>query len=263
MIALGNVMRPIGIVVIAAVVVNEGMRWLRRPSRTALFGLLRAGGTAASYAAVFAIISMLFSHTGISPDGLKNNDPLWKFVVGLNAEQNGTYSTADERLLNYGYMDPQKRTELEKSIIYERVTSLRNLVKLPFVKIGKLWADYQPDWFTFPKKTGTQFNYLGWSVSFDDAIERYRHFERAIFYFLAAAAFWGICRFTASRDPSDAKRLLMLIFGAYTFVHLLVEVQPRYLYFLSGILVIFSAAVLLDVKGKLEHYVNSFRGARR
>jgi hypothetical protein len=249
--ALGNVMRPIGIVVVAAVVVNAGMHWLRRPSRPALFGILRAGGAAGTYAAVFAIISLLFSYTGLSPDGLRNNDPLWKFVVGLNAEQNGTYSTADERLLNYGYMEPQKRTELELAIIRERLTSVRNLVKLPFVKIGKLWADYQPDWFTFPKKSGTTFHYLGWPVSFDDAIERYRMFERAVFYFLAAAAFWGILRFTASQDPSDAKRLLMLIFGAYTFVHLLVEVQPRYLYFLFGILVMFSADVLLTVRGRL------------
>ena len=246
--AVGNIMRPIGIVVIAAIVVNELIRLIRRPSGFTAQGILRAGAAVAVYFLVIHAASVLLSQTGISPDGLRNNDPLWKFVAGLNAAANGSYSTGDEALLNYGYLETGKRTALEKEIIMERLTSPRNMVTLPFMKIGKLWADYQPYWFTFPKKEGTTFNYLGWPVSFDDAIGRYRNFERAVFYLLALPAFWGILRVVRTGFSDDRKRLLVLILGAYTFVHLLVEVQPRYLYFLFGIVAAFSASELLSVK---------------
>jgi hypothetical protein len=363
LLAIGNIMRPIGIIVIAAILVNELLPLVRKSSgKTAAAGhqrsknrrggtrhtdnrrsgrtgaahrqaewtgllrarLLRAGTCIAAYAVVLALAGLILAQTGISPDGLRNNDPLWKFVVGLNASMNGSYSHQDERLVNYGYMDPQKRSALERDIIFERLTDLRNMVKLPFVKIGKLWADYQPDWFTFPNREGTAFHYLGWPVPFDEAIGKYRKFERAVFYLLALAAFWGIVRHLRDQDrpwepfgtgqrqqeqyherhqerynerlnerhsgqqheqheqvhdqhnelqrewsrrgrrqreqhrlrPAERRHhnlnLLILILGAHTFIHLWVEVQPRYMYFLFGILLIFSARELIRLEGWLR-----------
>ena len=244
--AIGNIMRPIGIVILAAIAVNAAIRLLYQPVRRTWIEASRVLVTAGSYGVVLLLASYLLIQTGISPDGLRNNDPLWKFVAGLNAEMNGSYSQADEKLLNYGYMDPVERTEREKVIIVERLTSIRNMIKLPFVKIGKMWADFQADWFTFPQKSGTTFQYLGHPLEFDEVITRYRHFERAVFYVLAVAAFAGIIRlFRQEFATNDQARLLMLIIGAYTFVHLLVEVQSRYMYFMFGILLIFSAHTLL------------------
>lgn len=244
--AIGNIMRPIGIVILAAIAVNAVIRLLEQPVRRTWREAARVLAVAGAYWIVLLLAGLLLTQSGISPDGLRNNDPLWKFVAGLNAEMNGSYSQADEQLLNYGYMDPEERTKREQEIIRQRLTSVHNMAKLPFVKIGKMWADFQADWFTFPNKSGTSLNYLGHSLSFDEVLTRYRHFERAVFYLLAVAAFAGILRFFRQEfAANDRVRLLMLIIGAYTFVHLLVEVQSRYMYFLFGIILIFSAQMLL------------------
>lgn len=248
-VAVGTIMRPIGIVVIAAIVVGELISCLQRRTKDQYIGSARRIiSSVVAYQLVLFLAGTLFSQTGLSPDGLANNDPLWKLVAGLNASTYGSYSTADERLLNYGYLEPEKRTELEKEIITERLTSPGNLVRLPFVKIGKLWADYQPTWFTFPGKPGTHFNYLGWSISFDDAIERYRHFERGVLYILSLLAFWQVWKRLSREFTDERKRFLILILGAYTCVHLLVEVQSRYLYFLFFIIVTFAAAGMLEAR---------------
>lgn len=250
-IAIGTMMRPIGIVVIAAIVVNELIRFIGSKAKWKAMlktSLLRAAAAVIAYQGVLLLATMIFMQSGISPDGLKNNDPLWKFMVGLNTKANGGYSKGDERLVNHGYMDVDKRTALEKEIIIERLTSPRNMIKLPFVKIGKLWADYQPTWFTFPKVSGTYFNYLGWSVKYDDALDRYHRFERAVFYILAAFAFFGVIRSLRSRFNDHPQRLLILLLGAYTFIHVFVEVQSRYLYFLFVVIVVFAAVEMLNLR---------------
>jgi len=262
LIAVGQVMRPIGIVVIAAIAVNELIRLAAQRSKREVFGAMKAGVAVAAYWLVFTLAGTILSQTGISPDGLRNNDPLWKFMTGLNAAANGSYSKGDERLLNYGYMNPEKRTALEKEIIRERLTDRRNMVKLPFVKIGKLWADYQPYWFTFPKKSGTSFLYLGWTVRFDEVIGTYRQFERAVFYWLALPAFCGVIRFLRREFADGKKRLIVLVIGAYTFAHLFVEVQPRYMYFLFGPLLAFSAEEWLYWKSRLFGAIRTYVHSR-
>lgn len=258
--AIGSIMRPIGIIVIAAIVVNEVISAIQQKSKNQWKqSLLKAGTAVAAYQLLLALISFLFSQSGISPEGLVNKDPLWKLVTGLNSAANGSYSTADEIRLNYGYMQIDKRTELEKELIKERLTSPKNMFKLPFIKIGKLWADYQPTWFTFPRMEGTNFNYLGWSISFDEAITRYWSIERAVMYILSILAFWRILKILRFEFHSVNKRFLVLILGAHTFVHLIVEVQSRYLYFLFAFIVIFSAVELFRIKEWMSTIKNKYR----
>lgn len=260
LIAVGSSLRPIGIVIIAAMIVNELIVLLREKSKAQLWQSVRIAASAVvSYQLILLLIGAILMQTGISPDGLKNKDPLWKVVAGLNASSYGSYSADDDIRLNYGKMDPDLRTEMEMDMIKERLADTESMLKLPFLKIGRFWADYQPTWATFPGKEGSYFHYLGWTVSFDDVINRYRSFERAVFYLLSLLAFWGIWKILRQHSQqhsrqhfaNDHKRFLILLLGAYTFVHLIIEVQARYLYFAMFIVVIFAAAELLNVRERL------------
>lgn len=252
-IAIGTALRPIGIAIIAAIVVNELIKLMRNKSKAQLWQSVRiAVSTVVSYQLILILIGAILMQTGISPYGLKNNDPLWKIVAGLNASSYGSYSAEDDMRLDYGKIDPTLRSELEKEMIRERLADTATIAKLPFIKIGRFWADYQPTWATFPGKEGSYFAYFGRTISFDDAIDRYRSFERAVFYLLASLAFWGVWKALRFDFLNDNKRFLILLLGAYTFVHLIIEVQARYLYFAMFIVVIFAAAELLHVRQRLQ-----------
>jgi hypothetical protein len=254
-IAIGTIMRPIGIIVIAAILVNEVLGWIQGKTKPKWVEILRRLVTpVAAYQVILLLAGLLVSQTGISPEGLANKDPLWKLVAGLNSASYGSYSTQDEVRLSYGYLEEEPRSQLEKEIITERLTAPVNMVKLPFLKIGKLWAEYQPTWFTFPGKQGTTFRYLGWPVSFDEVLAKYGGFERAVLYMLSLLAFWGGLRTMRRQFDHEKKRFLILILGAYTCAHLIVEVQSRYLYFLFFIVVIFASAELLRWSERITNW---------
>ena len=63
-----------------------------------------------SYGGINLICSNLIILSGINKDGLKNTNPLWKFVLGFNGDSCGYYDSNDEVYIN----DKEKELELRR-----------------------------------------------------------------------------------------------------------------------------------------------------
>ena len=57
--------------------------------------LMRCAALAGTYFLVFALLSFGIKASGMNPEGLSNNQPMWKFVLGLCQESNGSWNRAD------------------------------------------------------------------------------------------------------------------------------------------------------------------------
>ena len=93
--AVGNVMRPLGAVIVLALVCWALVRLLRWKGP----GVLKAGAPLLAAGVAYFISTELFDWlvrvTGLNPEGLVNNLPLWKFVLGFNLESGGAWNQAD------------------------------------------------------------------------------------------------------------------------------------------------------------------------
>lgn len=88
--SFGNAVRPIGVVILGGVMIWAVAQSIIEKK------LLRIVASAIMIAAYFLMsftFSTIVKKADINPEGLSNNYPLWKFVVGFNYESKGTFLT--------------------------------------------------------------------------------------------------------------------------------------------------------------------------
>lgn len=229
LLALGNAMRPIGVVLMLATVLWLLIRAARNTNlHTALHGIYLA----ASYFAVGAALSGLIVATGINPEGLSNNQPMWKFVVGLNQDSNGSWNQADYDA--YLSLPTQEAGEAMAEVVKERLSvGPAKLAGLAWRKSAVMWAgnedlywgfghlDLDASALTFPVP-------LSWN-----SMQLLLGGIDKGFYLLAfgLALLALIDRLRRPERCGRSLPLVLLLCGYYA-VHLIVEVQSRYRYFL-------------------------------
>lgn len=93
-----------------------------------------------TYFAVAAMASSIIMVTEINPNGLKNEDPLWKFVLGTNYESKGSYSDTDLSLIE-DYMEKYdcNYEDAEKQIIKESLLQPMKLFDMMEDKVNTIW----------------------------------------------------------------------------------------------------------------------------
>lgn len=176
----------------------------------------------ATYFLLFKAASVLYKISGISPNGLTNNDPLWKFVLGFNHTSNGTYADSDTVYLN----NPQIELEVIKSRVLVRPEALFKLFKN---KISTFWGGSGISWslhYALDKKIRI-FGYEHNAYSLYLIAENACKSTRTLLYILSLI---GVRSKLKDKNASD-KILLFLNIVFVTFgVYLLIEVQARYAY---------------------------------
>ena len=242
--AVGNLFRPQGIIVIAGLVLlvlirllpsaepdrasrcRPGTEPVRLPGPSGL--LLCLLPLVAAYLLAGGIFSGLFRLSGISPDGLGNRFPLWKFVVGLNHETTGQYSQEDIKNI-YKIPDIAARDEAALAAIRERLLPPSRLLSLFVEKSELMWAKKDNMQWGFSHLANATFQVGPLSFSFKSVAGRVLFLERAValLAFLLAFAAQAVCLFARHREPT-ARLLPILLFALYYGMHLLIEVQPRY-----------------------------------
>lgn len=232
--AIGNVMRPLGSVIVLAILCWGAIRLLKQGK-----GYLQEGAAVLACIAVYFAVSRLCSHliiwTGLNPEGLKNNLSIWKFVVGFNAESGGVWNTADYA---YYQLPHDEALTAMKELVAERLRQpLGDWIDLLWEKIRVLWGSCED---------------LNWAVShwdkkkiiFGHSIEMWlkavKFADRGVFLFAIALNLPGLLRALRQKDSSKAALLLGFLFCGYTAVHLLIEVQARYRYFLMPVILLFA-----------------------
>ncbi|GKX28580.1 membrane protein [Vallitalea longa] len=233
-IAVGNTMRPIGIVFIAAIFIRNLLSsnkavFAKHMKQFVIFLL--------SYLIVFYGISGISIATGVTYNGLKNNNPYWKFVTGLNEQTSGRFSSEDAKTLQlYEEIKPEELFENEKKIIMERLTIPPDrMLSLMVNKIRYMWGDYELGVFTFPHLIGKGIERYG--VSFDYIYRQSQELEKIFYTFIIGFLLFGLIRYFRD-DKNKNVYLLYYIFTAYTGAHLLIEISFRYKYAAMPILFI-------------------------
>ena len=250
--AIGNTLRPIGIVFIAAIFARNLLKsrkitFVKNMKQFIVFLL--------SYVIIFYGISGLSVATGVTNDGLKNNNPYWKFVTGLNEDTGGRFSFEDAKTLQlYEENCPEELFENEKKIILERLTIPPDrMCKLMFNKVRYMWGDYELGVFTFPHLIEKDVKING--ISFDYLYRQSQELEKIFYTFMIAFILIGLFRYFRD-DKSNNVYLLYYIFTAYTCAHLLIEISPRYKYVAIPLVVLLAAnglnAIFNKINGKKE-----------
>ena len=245
LIALGNAMRPIGIILVLATVLWALMRALRRAGRERVLpALLPAALTAAGYALASVLLSGLIIVTGVNPEGLTNNQPLWKFVVGLNQESSGSWNQSDYD--TYLSLPPEEAGQAMAQAVQERLKAGPvDLAGLAWRKSAVMWGanedlfwgfghlDQEAPAITFPVT-------LTWGT-----LQRLLIYcDKGVYFLTFCLAMLGILGRLRRPERCGPSLLLILTFCGYYAVHLIVEVQSRYRYFLMPCVVLLAGLCL-------------------
>ncbi len=179
----------------------------------------------ATYFVLSSIINKLFIITGISPNGLTNNDPMWKFVLGFNHETGGSYCDADSPYLN----NRDAAIELVKSRIFVPVMDLIDLFS---AKIEKFWIGTSIGW-SFSAFYSNGLTIFGKTFRVVDDVQAANAINSWIIIMVYLLIIIGVARYIRNKNY-DSKILLILNQVFVTFgVYLLIEVQPRYIYYVQ------------------------------
>jgi len=227
--ALGNAMRPIGVILLLAAVI-----WLliRATHKADWKQVLHGAAVAFGFFTIGAALSALIVANGINPQGLSNNQPMWKFVVGLNQDSNGCWNRADYE--TYLSLPTQEADEAMTEAVKERLSvGPVKLAGLAWRKSAVMWAgnedlywgfghlDQDDAALTFPV-----------TLSWNSMQLLLGSIDKGIYLLAFALTLVGLIARLRKPERCGRSLPLVLLLCGYYGVHLIVEVQSRYRYFL-------------------------------
>lgn len=230
LLALANLLRPESVIPLLAAALYLILTARRQNFRENLGQLVIL---LAAYFALSRLISALFAVSGLSPDGLANNAPHWKFVLGFNHDTLGGYSNGDLPYL--------EDAGAAWAVVKERVlVPVPQLLRLFAGKIATFWRGGDLYWsFSYCWNTGLPL--AGFTVNTAELVPTLTDMAGRLAGSLYLLVLIGVFRWAgrASRD----RRVLLLVNQVFvTFgVYLLIEVQPRYFYHVQISVVILAA----------------------
>ncbi|ACL75662.1 glycosyltransferase family 39 protein [Ruminiclostridium cellulolyticum] len=247
--SFGNTVRPLGVVILGGVVVWAITQSIRDKK------LVRIGGSVIMIAA-YLLMSFTFStivkKANINPEGLNNNYPLWKFVVGFNYETKGTFSYPDQNEIFY-IDDFEKRNEVSKRVIKERISiSPAKMFNLINTKQKIMWSNFDTMKWGFYDKVDNHLVPSEILKKYELPILK----TEKMYYILAFMLMFAGLFLTLRKKTETGIVLIASILGCYFAAHAIIEVQVRYRYF--AIMLVF----VLAAKGS-ELLMSGFHGYRK
>lgn len=237
LIGLSNVLRPEGIIVIFSYLLYMIFNLKKDNFKKEVLAFLIL---LVSYMGINMICSSLIIMSGVNKDGLKNTNPLWKFVLGFNGDSCGYYDANDEVYLN------DKDKELE--VIKERLNP-SNVGRLVLCKTDRMWLSNKID---VKDSSYDRVYYIGnIKIKFNDLANVVSLTNHYIFLFVIAMMILGV--FRSRKDIINNENLFFLIMVVVAYlVFLLIEIQPRYLYLIHPSIFILSAHGIEEVMKKIK-----------
>ena len=237
LIGLSNVLRPEGIIIIFSYLLFMIFNLKKDNFKKEVLGFLIL---LVSYGGVNLICSNLIILSGVNNDGLKNTNPLWKFVLGFNGDSCGYYDSNDEVYIN------DKEKELE--IIKERLNP-SNVGRLVLCKTNRMWLSNKID---VKDSSYDKAYYIGnIKIKFNDLANVVSLTNHYIFLFVMVMMILGVFRNRKDIINNESLFFLIMVVVAY-FVFLLIEIQPRYLYLIHPSIFILSAYGIEEVMKKIK-----------
>lgn len=233
LIAVGNLMRPEAVILIAALGCLCLCGFIQRPDKKRLVQLITAlAAVVLTYFAVQKAAEWLLCALGTAPYGLGNGAPEWKFVVGLNTETGGHLSNAASGVLSIA--DAQERHEACMAIVKGYLDSCANLPAFFFGKFIDFWKTGEDFCFVLGginAYTATRFGF-----TYDSLFAALGGIETAERFFAYALSAAGCVRLALGalkkegRGTSPVPLLTAAILCGIVLAYLIIEIQPRYRY---------------------------------
>jgi hypothetical protein len=244
LIAFGNIFRPIGIVPVVSIVSYYIVLSLEVADRKECF---KKFGHLMSFIISYALIGMIASSvvaaTGINMHGLKNNDPYWKFMVGLNVDSYGGYS---EELISAVSQAKtlEERYQIENILISESLSKIKmNPISFFGEKSYRMWAMYESRSLSFGKEAskGRSERENAW---WQNTVDRVVKLDKCYYLFLFLIALIVVVFTMVQKNINPHFLLCALIFLLYYGIHLIIETQPRYRDFAMPFVCILASGVV-------------------
>lgn len=221
LISFGNIMRPEGIIVIVSLILFE----LFKVKKNEIFDI---GKKLLIFILVYYLIgvssSLVVQKTGINKAGLTNKDPKWKFVLGFNHEKCGYYNREDEQK----YLNNNSE---EIKVIKERILSNPlKTTELFICKIDNFWLQSNISVKSDMYKNKV-YNLAGFNIKFNDLQKIVISFNHYLYIITFIMCLFGIVY--KRKKIIDNNSYFFVIMMIVTFgIYLLIEIQPRYTYFI-------------------------------
>jgi len=232
LIALGNAIRPLGIILLLAIGLFFILNMLVHRTSN---GALPLAAVAVSYILTFSLLSTGMVCSGINPEGLSNNQPMWKFVVGLNQDSNGSWNRTDYEA--YLSLPTQEADAAMRQAVKERLEAgPMALSKLALRKSAVMWGACEDMYWGFSAlDSGARIGPVTWNT-LQLLVSR---FDKGVYLAaMALAAAAMACQCLRRQKSYGPPLFLAILVCGYYGVHLIVEVQSRYRYFLMPALFI-------------------------
>lgn len=230
MIAIGNALRPQGVVVVAAFVVWKIIELLNRQTDKKI--KIKTAVSIIAFVTVYILLgkgmSMATQISGVNQNGLANNFPLYKIVVGLNTDTVGSYSSEDAiKLITIN--DSRVRNQVALRTIKQRLSEGGKIKSLLIEKYKEMWVemDGSIDWgFKYINKS--EISFLGKHIVYENFKIRFLKLEKNIYCFVffisAIGVFAEIKKSQYARGLVPILIIILLNFAVYSII----EIQYRY-----------------------------------
>lgn len=219
--ALGDIIRPLGSLILLAVIIYLFLHgFLGKDKQTMFTTTKKLIGILVVFYAVHYIVSSLFITTGVTKYPLSNRDPLWKFSIGLNHETAGSYSESDaEQIL--GLEIGEERKAVEMKLIKERIADKEKLFTLFGDKFSSMWGDIDSAGYW-------SLNHLNKKELIDTSMK----YEKYVYMATMLFGVIGLLSLLFTKQKNFHYTLFLLLIIGYIAVHFLIEIQTRYRYFI-------------------------------
>lgn len=240
--ALGNFIRPEGIVLIAGASLYLMMRGVA--DKKYLHSAFLTFALILSYNASFEALNSAVNLSGFYDGRLTNNNPKWKFVLGLNVETKGYYSSdLAHRIASAG--NNEDRDLIESDIITSHLSNKTDLLSLFVDKFVIMWSGKD--------------EILWWSLretNLEKASVILSTITDAQFFLIMTVFSVGIVYSYRNINSYILFFILMLNAGVY----LLIEIQTRYRYFAMPFIVVYAGYGYTVIENYVTHFKARLRG---
>ena len=226
LLGLANVLRPEGIVVIFSYLLYRVLKLTKKDfkkSKKLVLTVVRCSIFVSFYLLINMGTSRYLVKNNINEDGLKNNNPLWKFVLGTNLNTCGRYDTNDEIYLG------DEAKELE--VIKERINNPLKIGKLLICKTNNfvLNGSLESSSGIYNDKV---ISVMGISISYKLLEDLVSGVNKIIYGVMILGLIVGV--FLKKKDILNNNLFYFyILFITNTLVYMLIEIQPRYTYFIN------------------------------
>lgn len=217
--ALGAIVRPIGPVIIAGIVVFAIFYLWMNNDRLNWDALVKVALTLVIYLIIFAGAGAMIKSSGLNEYGLSNRDSEWKLVIGLDYRSTGTY---DAGLVNQFDLKASRATmkKQEMKVIKQNIDNVKQdnrLSDLLWNKNSILWA-----------QRANTIDFTGIEVNHSQKTIKWVQYAGYIGSILIIIFSWIGSLVLFKKKDAKGIFLLVLPLMAFVIVQLFIEVQGRY-----------------------------------